>query len=75
MVGIQGDLLQISVHTSMVSLPSITVPGSSTIKLKTMTLFKVYKVKNVVLKKCKHILSNMIGCYNVYILFYTKKKN
>lgn len=51
----------------MVSLPSITVLGSKTQKC---DISYVHEVKNAVLKKCKQ--SN-IGCYNVYILFYTQK--
>lgn len=37
-IGIQGDCLQTSVHTPILPLPSITVPGSFITKLKNATL-------------------------------------
>lgn len=54
----------------MVLLPSITVPGFSITKLKNVTFLMYTKLKMYFFKNAN---TNMIGYYNVYMLFYTKK--
>lgn len=56
-------------YTHTVSFLSISVPGSSITKLKNVTFLVYTKLKMYFLKNA----NTMATCYNVYIMFYTKK--